>query len=1037
MLTVIPSSGTLDNNEVLTLGTTPTSLIVNGILPAYMATQNSGGDTSLDFLTVNGSKHVVPATAVYASSLTAGPTAVVALNGGGSVGPGTTQVFGLKVAGGSVTGNGTLLVGDGTNPGGIILDSSASIQTSNLSFGANEGIIWAGGGDASVSSAISLNTTLTTAGGSQLNFSGALTFNPGSNVNVNGSTVSISGTIAAGNLIKQGPGILVISGDETPFSGSFTSNSGVLQIGDGNTSGTLNSNSKLTSNASIAFNRSDSVTIGNSISGTGNIVQSGTGATTLTGNLSYSGNTVVNNGTLRTSGTTLLPANSSLLSNGGTFDLNGLNQTIIGVNSGATAGTINSSVFGNATLTLTGSGSFNGVIANGAGTVNLVKNTGGNEILNGISTYSGTTILSGGTLTLNGITNQSGAFTNAVAGTGTIIFNGGYLSNGADPANTLTVANRLSVPAGNVGTIIMGNRIALGSNATGTLTGGGVLNMVISSNVTRDDIKGDFGLFTGTVNLYGNGTARVGQNFGNASRSVFNMPSGWLELNDSVNLSPQDNSGGNAYPIGALSSSSPNAVIQLPGAGGVGSLQVGLLNKDSTFAGSIQGNNSLAKLGTGKLVLTGNNSFTNATIVGTDSSTLPGVPGGSLVIGSGGNLSGTTAITVNDGATFAMAGTGTLTSVATLSLRATGAFDVTSEPGWSTPKGLTVTGSNIVGAQPKIFSSGHYLHNAGTINPGAVGGAGTMNFQNGLDLHGGIAALDLSGAGAGANQTMLGGGFNDLIDVSNGLSITPSSLRINFINGTPTTGSVYPIARYDSLTDGNGVPITTSGTLNGWDILGAAAGNYILQNDNANKELTLTFTTNPNFTTQDLIWTGTTSGVWETGTSNNWKDSTTSVASPFFLGDSVNFLDQGGVTTITLNAVMSPSKVTVNSDNLNYAFIGSGGIAGTGALIKDGAGTLILGNTTSSSYSGGTFLKKGTIDLNAAGVLVNTTTLGSGPIHMSDQTTLIGSGLLSDTSQPDIPQAIILDAGQMRRSTLRSAADWAERSASLGAAAPH
>ena len=257
VLTVIPSSGTLDNNEVLTLGTTPTSLIVNGILPAYMATQNSGGDTSLDFLTVNGSKHVVPATAVYASSLTAGPTAVVALNGGGSVGPGTTQVFGLKVAGGSVTGNGTLLVGDGTNPGGIILDSSASIQTSNLSFGANEGIIWAGGGDASVSSAISLNTTLTTAGGSQLNFSGALTFNPGSNVNVNGSTVSISGTIAAGNLIKQGPGILVISGDETPFSWFiYFQLPGVLQIGDGSTSGTLNSNSKLTSNASIAFNRS-------------------------------------------------------------------------------------------------------------------------------------------------------------------------------------------------------------------------------------------------------------------------------------------------------------------------------------------------------------------------------------------------------------------------------------------------------------------------------------------------------------------------------------------------------------------------------------------------------------------------------------------------------------------------------------------------------------------------------------------------------------------------------------------------------------
>ena len=82
------------------------------------------------------------------------------------------------------------------------------------------------------------------------------------------------------------------------------------------------------------------------------------------------------------------------------------------------------------------------------------------------------------------------------------------------------------------------------------------------------------------------------------------MPSGWLELNDSVNLSPQNNSGGNANPIGALSGSSPNAIIQAPGAGGVGSLQVGLLNKDSTFAGSIQRNNSLVKVGiAGKMTL--------------------------------------------------------------------------------------------------------------------------------------------------------------------------------------------------------------------------------------------------------------------------------------------------------------------------------------------------------------------------------------------------------------------------------------------------
>src|SRR5262249_16225151 len=152
--------------------------------------------------------------------------------------------------------------------------------------------------------------------------------------------------------------ILVIAGSEAAYSGTLTSNSGTLQIGDGNTSGTLNSASKLVTNAAIAFNRSDVVTIGNNISGTGDVVQNGSGQTNFSGSLSYTGNMVVASGTARTVNTTLLPTNSSLIVSGGTFDLNGFNQTIQGVNSAAPGGTINTSVFGLATLTLTGNGSF-------------------------------------------------------------------------------------------------------------------------------------------------------------------------------------------------------------------------------------------------------------------------------------------------------------------------------------------------------------------------------------------------------------------------------------------------------------------------------------------------------------------------------------------------------------------------------------------------------------------------------------------------------------------------------------------------------
>ena len=101
-------------------------------------------------------------------------------------------------------------------------------------------------------------------------------------------------------------------------------------------------------------------------------------------------------------------------------------------------------------------------------------------------------------------------------------------------------------------------RKLLGGYATGTLTGGGVLNMVVTSSAQRDDIKGTYGLFTGTINVYGNGSARVGQNNGNANPAFFNMPSGWLELRDSVHIIPMDNSV--PFPCPALALSMPSIV---------------------------------------------------------------------------------------------------------------------------------------------------------------------------------------------------------------------------------------------------------------------------------------------------------------------------------------------------------------------------------------------------------------------------------------------------------------------------------------------
>ena len=330
---------------------------------------------------------------------------------------------------------------------------------------------------------------------------------------------------------------------------------------------------------------------------------------------------------------------------------------------------------------------------------------------------------------------------------------------------------------------------------------------------------------------------------------------------------------------------------------------------------------------------------------------------------------------------------------------------------------MNISGSGVAGAQPKVFSAGQYLHSAGTISPGAIGGAGTMNFQNGLKFEGGTGAFDLSGGG----KVSLGSGTNDLIDVSNGLSITPSHLRFNFINGSPTSGSVYPIMRYDTLTDGSGNAIPT-GTITGWDILGAAAGNYTLANDSANKELTIAFTTGT-FSTKAVTWTGAQSSVWETGASANWKD-TTGAGTVFFLGDTVAFTDTGAPTSVAINTIVTPASTTVNASLFNYSFAGTGSIAGTGALIKDGTSTLSFGTAT-STYTGGTQLKAGIIDLNSltqgtsatAGpgqIIGSNQLLGTGSIQMSNNTTLIMGNFNGNTSNArdagNLP-SVMLDAG--------------------------
>jgi autotransporter-associated beta strand protein len=115
--------------------------------------------------------------------------------------------------------------------------------------------------------------------------------------------------------------------------------------------------------------------------------------------------------------------------------------------------------------------------------------------------------------------------------------------------------------------------------------------------------------------------------------------------------------------------------------------------------------------------------------------------------------------------------------------------------------------------------------------------------------------------------------------------------------------------------------------------------------------------------TRDILWTGGVDGTtWNIATTKNWKNLTTAQPDTFFNDDSVTFDDTAGHYVVSLNVPVTVSSMLVNNTAGDYLFFGDGSIGGSGGLIKIGTGALTL--ATSNSYTGGTVLNAGTLNLN-------------------------------------------------------------------------
>jgi fibronectin-binding autotransporter adhesin len=718
-------------------GAAPTAVIVNGGTLKLNGTGvafNAGYFTSTTPITVNAG-----GTLEIGAAWNTSTNNVYTLNGG-------TMNFTLVSAESNQNYVNKLDIIDGTISGN-------QFRTGNLAAGVTYNI------SGNAGSTISASMGMVKNGATQ-----AITLNV--NDGAADADLTISGAVhdvanfAGATLSKAGAGKLVMTAANT-FNGPLNITSGVLQIGNGGTTGSL-AGGAITNDASLVFNRSNGFTISNSISGTGSLTQAGSGSTTLTGALSYTGPTQVNSGKLF--------VNTSLTS--------GNSVTVAG---GATLG-------GNGTLSDSVTVNHNGIIESGDGT--------------------GTGTLTVGTLTLGAAAENLSVFNLSATDMTAVNVTG---SNGLN-ANGGAASARINIggPIPTLGTHVLIDYAGTLGGGFGAFTLGTLPNRVLAALVNNTanssidlTVTGvDFPVWKGAQSSeWSTNTIGPAKNWvlnSNAASGTDYIAGDSVLFNDTATGTTVDVSVADVSPAALTFNNS---------------------TKNYTITGtkSIAGTTGLTKSGSGKLTIENTNSFTGpVTINGgtvsvasvSDSGVASPLGAGSTIALAGGTLEFTgpdggtnRSITLNSGG-----GTVRTTTALTLTGNVTGLDPLTKAGNGS----LTLSGTNtflgdifvsqgtLVGASNGAFGSG--LINLGTPATGSSDVA--LIISNRADIPNSITVT-----GDGTGNVVLG------TDASGTGANAASFLGTVTLNRPTTLMSLVPGDRFaiDGLITGSPGTITITG----------------------------------------------------------------------------------------------------------------------------------------------------------------------------------------------------------------------------------
>ena len=716
-------TGSNSLSGTVTLGT-GADVRVGGVSTANDLTLTSGTGGTLGTASVNLSS----ATSVLTISRSDNYTFANTVSGSGVLRIGVT-------ASAQNTGI-TTVSGNNSHGGGTRIQSAATLNFGHVNAAGTGAIIISGNGsfDNGTGSPLTVANALEMSGGSptfvgtsNMTINGAVTIS-GANrtITVTANTLTLGGNIgqdaSARNLTKAGNGTLILSGTSA-YTGATTISAGTLIS---NNADAMSSSSGVTVNdATLKLNVGATIKslAGNTASfldlNSQTLTVNGTSGTTYSGKISSTGGLVLRGGTLtiaNSDGSAGTTGNFQLLS----LATANMPAAPIALDTGASAadrkdfGFLNDS---NDVLTLSSLTGYGAIRNDGGGTAGstvirfiTVDQSGGDSVFNGaLLSHRSTAIPS-----------------NAIR----------ELTFEKKGTSALTLAGFIGKQTASAGS---------GAAAVNLIANGGILDVTNTANTTTTNTDAiNLGTVTITSGTLGFANQALINTAGTAGATSISMNGGTLRWNTG---NTQDITAGARLTL----VDTKTATFDTNG-------------NDVTLATALGGGAigaAVTKTGTGKLTLTGSNSYTGATTVSQ----------GTLALSGSGSIAGSLAIDVASGATL----------------------DVSALSGWTLGASQTLKGNGTVAGNATIN---------GTVAPG--NSIGTLTINDDL-VFAGTYEIELGAANGTA------GTDNDYITGVNNLTINGGALSLFGVAGfgTPVLGDKWLILSYTGTPTFNSAPSFT------------------------------------------------------------------------------------------------------------------------------------------------------------------------------------------------------------------------------------